>query len=141
MERRGRKPDPDKEQVWRDLLRQWRQRGGTVRAFCAEHGLSEASFYCWRRIIAQRDRNTTRSSLPPSLRGDTPARTRQTPHGHGAPLPLFVPLGVPAGSLTGWPINGSLEVVLALGRVVRVPPGFDATTLRQLLAVLEGPSC
>jgi len=36
----------------------------------------------------------------------------------------------------------SLEVVLADGRVVRVPAGFDAATLRQLLAVLaETPSC
>jgi transposase len=32
---------------------------------------------------------------------------------------------------------GPLEVVLADGRVVRVPPGFDAATLRRLLAVLR----
>jgi hypothetical protein len=30
-----------------------------------------------------------------------------------------------------------LELVLATGRVVRVPPGFDADTLRQLIAVLH----
>ena len=30
------------------------------------------------------------------------------------------------------------ELVLADGRVVRVAPGFDAATLRQLLTVLEG---
>jgi len=34
------------------------------------------------------------------------------------------------------------EVVLAGGRTLRVPPGFDATALRQLLAVLEeAPPC
>jgi len=32
----------------------------------------------------------------------------------------------------------ALELVLADGRIVRVAPGFDAATLRQLLAVLEG---
>jgi hypothetical protein len=32
----------------------------------------------------------------------------------------------------------ALEVVLVDGRTVRVAPGFDAATLRQLLAVLEG---
>jgi hypothetical protein len=31
-----------------------------------------------------------------------------------------------------------LELVLADGRVVRVAPGFDAATLRQLLTALEG---
>jgi hypothetical protein len=34
-----------------------------------------------------------------------------------------------------------LEVVLSDGRTVRVTAGFDAATLRQLLAVLEGPPC
>jgi hypothetical protein len=52
-----------------------------------------------------------------------------------------VPVGVTAGPLTASASHGTLEVVLGLGRVVRVPPGFDATTLRQLLAVLEEPSC
>src|SRR5262249_42522621 len=35
----------------------------------------------------------------------------------------------------------SEEVVLTDGRVVRVAPGFDAATLQQLLAVLEGRPC
>jgi hypothetical protein len=36
----------------------------------------------------------------------------------------------------------ALEVVLPNGRAVRVAPGFDAATLRQLLTVLqEGGPC
>jgi hypothetical protein len=35
-----------------------------------------------------------------------------------------------------------IELVVGGGRVVRVPPGFDADTLRNLLAILEElPSC
>jgi transposase-like protein len=34
----------------------------------------------------------------------------------------------------------TLEVLLAGGRRLRVPSGFDAATLRQLLAVLEEPT-
>ena len=51
--------------------------------------------------------------------------------------PVFVPLHVlPAAAATPF------EVVLRQGRVVRVPAGFDAATLRQLLAILEEePSC
>jgi len=38
--------------------------------------------------------------------------------------------------------TGSVEVILADGRRVRVLPGFDPATLRQLLAVLEeAPPC
>jgi transposase-like protein len=36
---------------------------------------------------------------------------------------------------------GVLEVVVATGRVVRVPPDFDSEALRRLLAVLEGDAC
>jgi hypothetical protein len=47
-----------------------------------------------------------------------------------------VPVEVVADAM---PVQASLlEVVLADGRAVRVAPGFDATTLRRLLAVLEG---
>jgi transposase len=55
--------------------------------------------------------------------------------------PAFVPVRVTPTPTTSIP----LELVLANGRVVRVPPGFDADTLRQLLAVLhnlpEDASC
>jgi hypothetical protein len=46
----------------------------------------------------------------------------------------FVPVQVVADQ----PSRAStFEVVLAGNRTLRVPPGFDAATLRQLLAVLE----
>jgi hypothetical protein len=44
---------------------------------------------------------------------------------------VFVPLRVVESA------PAALEVVLARGRVVRVPRGFDADALRQLLAVLD----
>ena len=52
--------------------------------------------------------------------------------------PAFVPVRVTPTPTASIPI----ELVLGGGRVVRVPPGFDADTLRNLLAVLEEvPSC
>ena len=113
-----------KESFWRHMIRQWRHSGQSVRAFCRARNLGEASFYAWRRTIAQRDAQD----------GQLLERTGEARRG-GRP-PLFVPLQV--SSVAGAP----LEVVLERGRVVRVPTGFDATTLRQLLAVLaEAPSC
>jgi hypothetical protein len=38
--------------------------------------------------------------------------------------------------------TAGLELVIGSGRIVRVPPGFDAATLRRLLTILEeSPSC
>jgi transposase len=47
---------------------------------------------------------------------------------------IFVPVRLLAESGSQ---NGTLEVLLACGRRLRVAKGFDAATLRQLLAVLE----
>jgi transposase len=117
------KRDGGKERFWRRTLRQWRRSGLSVRAFCAEHGLAEASLYAWRRIIAQRDWEDSR-----------------VPDGHSDAAvdvtPVFVPLRVIDVST-----QVAFEVVLERGRVVRVLRGFDADTLRQLLAVLEDRPC
>jgi len=51
----------------------------------------------------------------------------------------FVPVRVVADPMPAQ--TSALEVVLADGRTVRVAPGFDTATLRQLLAVLEGRPC
>ena len=72
----------------------------------------QTPFYAWRRELQRRD----------------------------AEQPLFVPIRSladeqPAG------VRPALELVLASGRRIRVAPGFDATTLRQLLAVAEEEPC
>jgi hypothetical protein len=110
--------DRAKERYWRTMVRQWRQSGRTARDFCAEHNLSEASFYAWRRTIAERDQEPT-SAVSPAL---------------------FVPVRLTAPTAPDQ--SATLEVVLGAGRVLRVPPGFDAATLRRLLGILqEAPSC
>jgi len=108
----GKPRDVHKEQQWRKWIERWHKSGLSVRAFCDQHGLSQPSFYAWRRTLQQRDQASV----------------------------SFVPLHVlpdkPTVSLT------PLEVVLPNGRSLRVAPGFDAITLRQLLAVLEeAPPC
>ena len=44
-----------KERFWRMQVRRWRTSGLSVRDFCAEQGLSEPSFYAWRRTLAERE--------------------------------------------------------------------------------------
>lgn len=103
----GKPRDPRKEQHWRRCLRLWQHSGLSIREFCARHHLAQASFYAWRRQLQQRD----------------------------AAAAAFVEVHVVADEQPQ--PDSPLEVALANGRCVRVPPGFDAATLRQLLAVLE----
>jgi hypothetical protein len=104
----GRARDERKERQWRHRIEQWKVSGLSVRAFCAQHGLTAASFYHWRRVLERR----------------------------AAEIPAFVPVQVVADTPPSQ--ASALELVLADGWAVRVAPGFDATTLRRLLALLEG---
>jgi len=101
--------DERKERQWRRWINQWRASRLSVRDFCARHGLAPARFYHWRRVLERRAAEEPAAFVPVQV----------------------VPDAMPAQA-------SALEVILADGRTVRVAPGFDAATLRQLLAVLEG---
>jgi hypothetical protein len=108
----GRPRDPRKEQQWRRWIHEWQTSGLTVRDFCTRRGLAEARFYTWRRQLRRREDD----------------------------LLTLVPVQVLTAPES---VQGTaLELVVRGGRTVRVPPGFDAPTLRHLLAVLEEqPPC
>ena len=108
----GRPRDQHKERQWQRWIDQWRASGLSVRDFCARHRLPTPTFYTWRRRLQRRA---------------------------AEPAP-FLPVQVVADPPP--PQASPLEVVLADGAVVRVAPGFDPATLRELLAVLrEGGPC
>lgn len=44
-----------KERFWREALAVQAASGQSVRAYCQREGLSQSSFYAWRRTIAERD--------------------------------------------------------------------------------------
>ena len=121
--------DPAKEYFWRQVLARRKASGLSIRAYCEAHGLSEQNFYRWQRVLAER--GGCDSSRRPVR------RTRRTHQPKVETAPLFVPFEV---GVTGMP-GSALEVVLANGRVIRVRPGFDAPTLGQIVACLEGASC
>src|SRR5436305_15332598 len=99
----GRTRDERKERPWRRWIAQWRTGGLSVRDLCARHSLATPSFYAWRRTLQQRATDE----------------------------PAFVPVQVVADAVPAQAT--ALELILADGWVVRVAPGFDAATLRQLL--------
>jgi hypothetical protein len=51
------KPEP----FWRDVIDRWRASGQTVASFCAAHRVSQATFYSWRKRLADPGPDTTDS--------------------------------------------------------------------------------
>jgi hypothetical protein len=120
----ARGPDLSKQRYWLDLISRWQRSDVTVRDFCDRNGVSEASFFAWRRVLRERG----------LLSEDDDA----APTGVGVPGgPRFVPVVVAGADSAG----ACLEVVLGDGLCVRVPVGFDADTLAQLLDVLRRRPC
>ena len=92
----------------------------------------------WRRWIAQWQSRGLSVAAFCARHGLAPASFyawRRTLQRRDAPPAPFVPVRLVADAA---PPSSPLEVVLPAGCVVRVAPGFDATTLRQVLAVLRG---
>jgi hypothetical protein len=103
-----------KERQWRRWIEEQQSSGLGVRAFCSRRGLAEHSFYQWRKLLSERDRDEQSTSA----------------------TSLFVPV-----ELAGAIADNRIEIVLTGGHRVHVPTGFDVATLAQVVAVLEGRSC
>jgi hypothetical protein len=105
---------PGKQANWHSLISEQKQSGQSVAAFCRARGLPEPRFYYWKKRLRDAERpqfvELQLAKVPLSLR-----------HSHSAPGP-------------------AIEVRLGKGRSLMVPPDFDASHLRGLLAVLESES-
>lgn len=103
-----------KERYWRKHVGDQARGGLTARAYCQRNGLSEPSFYAWRRELAERDREAKASA------------------------PRFAEL-----VLTGAPAtarSSTLQIHLANARI-EIFPGCDRATLELALAALRGAAC
>jgi transposase len=100
--------DLDRELHWRTVLARWRRSELSVRAFCQAEGVSEPTFYLWRRKLD---------------------RAQPKP-------PAFLPVHI-VSEVVEPPAIPGIEIVLANGRCLRVQPGFDATMLVKLIDLLE----
>lgn len=114
-----------KEREWRAIVERWAGSGMSVRAFCQERGLSEPSFYAWRRTLAARDRLAREQFVP----------VRIAPHSapHSAPESALET----TATSTVENAASALQLLVGEGRRLLIGPGFDGPTLRRLLALLE----
>jgi transposase-like protein len=97
-----------REMYWRLVLARWKRSGLSVRTSCRAEGLNQGTFYWWRREWNRRDQ----------------------------PKPAFFAVRIlPERAESP---SGSIEVVLANGRSVRVRAGFDPQTPVRVVELLEG---
>ena len=68
------------ENYWRDMLNRQSRSGLSVREFCAKAGVSQPSFYAWRRKFRERGGNNMRSRK-------SRRRVEQRRRGGARPLP------------------------------------------------------
>lgn len=102
---------------WASRVEQWRASRLTAGEFAARAGLSERSLVWWRWKL-----KSTPAASPTSIAG--------------AFLPVHV---IDAEAAEAAPASApeAFEIALPNGRVIRVPPKFDAQTLERILAIVE----
>jgi hypothetical protein len=99
--------------------------GLSIAAFCRERKVPAASFYHWRRKLADRE----------SLSGED-ATAKFVP----VELPALPDATLPDATLPD-ATRASCEVVLPDGCRIIVPTQCDASWLREILVALEGRAC
>jgi transposase-like protein len=91
----------------------WKASGLSISAFCRTRDVTEASFYYWRRELADRGH-----------RGG---------QGDATPISVTEPAFVPVRVVATEPI----EVVVRSGQILRVGTAFDPSHLRAVVSALE----
>lgn len=122
-----------REQLWRRLMAKRGRSGLSVRKFCDQEGLRESAFYFWRRELARRD---AESASGRGVRRDGASRAL----GDVRRQPAFLPVAMSSSTIE--PVRnsaeGTIEVRLPEGTVLRIAGGVDAATLGVVLKAVRG---
>lgn len=116
-----------REQHWRKLLRRCNESGLKRTEFCRREGLKDTTLSWWARELRERDQARRKRTA------------RKAPSTRTVGAEAFVPVRVI--DATPREAASAVEVVTREGHVIRLRPGFDAGTLRRVIAALEGQPC
>ena len=83
----------------------------SVRQFCQQEGLSEPSFYSWRKRLSKSQKS-----------GDNKEQPQRD---------SFIQVSMPT------PKSGALELVLSSGHTLRIPPDIDRAFLTGVLSAMK----
>jgi len=113
---------------WSKRVQRWVESGLTAKEFAAETGLKASTLSYWKWRLGSEHR--PQSSVPAAAKSaklHRPKRARAT-------TPTFVELAPSPAS-----IALPLELVLHESMTVRIPVGFDETTLSRVLRLVGAP--
>ena len=110
----------------RGVLDRWARSGLTQREFGDREGIAASTIAWWGHVFRHVGKPTNRSPK------DQRRRLRRR---HGA-APAFIEVKLEAVTPAQ---TAPLEIVVRSGQVIRVPPQFDAASLRAVVAALESP--
>ena len=105
---------PIKQVKWRSLVSEQEESGQTVAAFCRMRELHESQFYYWKKRLQE-------VATPQFVEVQVAKPQLRPKHARSA-------------------LASTIEVRLSNGRSLMVPPEFDASHLRALLAAVESES-
>lgn len=120
----------EKEAYWRGQLERQSASGLSVRKWCRENGVSEPTFYVWRRELRKRD-----------LKCGLTERDRHAPLSEATMTPGFVAIDVVTPDVVTSDAVSSgreakLEIDVAGGVVIRLREDASAETLERVLTVV-----
>ncbi len=105
------KTDTDQQQFWEMVFETFRSSGLSVRRFCKREGLSEPSFYSWRKRLSK---------------DNTPSNEEQ-----GIDSSSFIKVSIPDQQ------SCNLELVLTSGNILKIPNDFNTKMLNDILLALS----
>jgi transposase len=109
--------DQDQRKFWQMAIETWQASGLSVRQFCKQEGLSEPSFYSWRKRLAkvvepEADNRAINSAEP------------------------FIQVSLQQEK------SSCMELMFSSGHMLRINPGIDNKTLTVVLsAICEAGLC
>jgi len=129
----AKKASNERRRFWRELIGRQPTSGLNITQFCKQAGISQNSFYVWKRRlrtgVQSTGRKPRRKSAALTTRSLVPVRLVADPVKHPASM------------------AGAIEVAWPSGVVLRVPSGCNPDTLRDVFRLLtsalsgEAASC
>ena len=101
----------ERRQFWQMAIEKWQDSGMSISKFCRAEGLSEGTFYNWRKKL------NGRHSQPDKQTARSPA--------------AFIEVAMPKSN------HAVLELLLSSGNTLRISSTADNKTLRNVISVLH----
>ena len=120
-----RKVSDERKRFWRDLVERQQTSGVNIARFCADSGVSQNAFYVWKK------------RLLPTTQQDRAAILRRKHRRKKAVTKSLIPVRVIPNGSHQPPTAQAIEIAWPNGIALRVAPGCDSQTLREVFGLLS----